>query len=309
MLRICLCLTILGTTVVHADDWPQWMGLKRDNVWRETGLVDTLPKDPKIVWRAPIAGGYSGPAVAAGKVYVTDYETNDDVKVGNFERKASTGTERILCLDEKTGKEIWSVPHPETYTISYPAGPRSTPVVENGKVYAQLAEGQLICLDANSGKKVWEKNLKQVYNTKVALWGYSSQPLIDGNKLIVIAGGDGSHCVALNKENGDEIWRTGTATEQGYSPPLIIQQAGVRQLVLCSPDAIYAVGLHRSPTRPRVFLPRGRPGGPVSTPPPSMLNGAHTWMGVSFSLRRAASNACGVRGSRAALFVLVARVR
>ncbi len=245
MLRICLCLTILGTTlgttVVHADDWPQWMGLKRDNVWRETGVVETLPKDPKIVWRAPVAGGYSGPAVAAGKVYVTDYETKDEVKVGNFERKASTGTERVLCLDEKTGKEIWSVPHPETYTISYPAGPRSTPVVDNGKVYAQLAEGQLYCLDATSGKKVWEKNLKQVYNTKAALWGYSSQPLIDGNKLIVIAGGEGSHCVALNKENGDEIWRTGTATEQGYSPPLIIQQAGVRQLVLCSPDAIYSV--------------------------------------------------------------------
>ena len=123
MLRICLCLimlgTTLGTTVVHADDWPQWMGLKRDNVWRETGVVDTLPKDPKIVWRAPVAGGYSGPAVAAGKVYVTDYETKDEVKVGNFERKASTGTERVLCLDEKTGKEIWSVPRPETYTISY----------------------------------------------------------------------------------------------------------------------------------------------------------------------------------------------
>lgn len=241
MLRTWLCLTILGATVAQADDWPQWMGPKRDNVWRETGLVDKLPSEPKIVWRTPVGGGYSGPAVAGGKVYVTDYVTKDEVKVDNFARKQSTGMERILCLDEKTGKQLWMQQQPETYTISYPAGPRATPIVHDGKVYAHGAEGQLACLNANSGDVVWTKSLKEAYKTKAALWGYSSQPLIDGIKLIVLAGGDGSHCVALNKDTGEEIWRTGTATEQGYSPPLIIHQAGVRQLVLCSPDAVYAV--------------------------------------------------------------------
>ena len=241
MLRTIVCLTLLATSVVHADDWPQWMGPKRDNVWRETGLVDSLPKEPKIAWRVPVAGGYSGPAVAGGKVYVTDYVTKDDVKVDNFTRKESTGVERILCLDEKTGKQLWAQEHPETYSISYPAGPRSTPLVHDGKVYAQGAEGQLACLIAASGDVGWAKHMKETYKTKAALWGYASQPLIDGDKLIVIAGGEGSHCVALNKNTGEEIWRTGTATEQGYSPPVIIQQAGVRQLVICSPDAIYAV--------------------------------------------------------------------
>ena len=242
MFRIWLCLAILGcSTVAQADEWPQWMGPQRDNVWRETGLVDKLPTQPKIAWRAPVAGGYSGPAVAGGKVYVTDYVTSDNVKVDNFARNQSTGTERVVCLDEKTGKQLWTQEHPESYTISYPAGPRSTPLVHDGKVYLQGAEGQLACLEAESGKIVWVKNLKETYNTKAALWGYSSQPLVDGNKLIVIAGGTGSHCVALNKTTGEEIWRTGTAREQGYSPPVIIQQAGIRQLVLCSPEAIYAV--------------------------------------------------------------------
>ena len=241
MFRTCLCLTVLSSTLVQADDWPQWMGPKRDNVWYETGVVETLPKDPKIAWRSPVAGGYSGPAVAGGKVYVTDYITKDDVKVDNFARKESTGFERILCLDEKTGKEIWSQKQPETYTISYPAGPRSTPIVHEGKVFAHGAEGAIACLNANSGEPIWSKNLKEVYKTKAALWGYSSQPLIDGKKLIILAGGDGSHCVALNKDTGEEIWRTGTATEQGYSPPLIIKHAGVRQLILCSPDAVYSV--------------------------------------------------------------------
>jgi outer membrane protein assembly factor BamB len=236
-----MAFVVLSATVAQADDWPQWMGPKRDNVWRETGLVETLPKEPKIVWRAPVAGGYSGPAVAGGKVYVTDYVTKENVKVDNFSKKEFSGIERILCLDEKTGKELWFQQSPVVYSISYPAGPRSTPIIHDGKVYFHGAEGIISCHTAATGEVIWSKNLKEAYKTKTALWGYSSQPLIDGNKLIILAGGEGSHCVALNKDTGDEIWRTGTATEQGYSPPLIIEQAGVRQLVLCSPDAIYAV--------------------------------------------------------------------
>lgn len=228
-------------SVARGDDWPQWMGPGRDNVWRESGVVETLPAQPRYLWRTPIAGGYSGPSIAAGKVYVSDYVTKDDVKTDNFKRNESTGVERILCLDEKTGKELWKQERLEKYTISYPAGPRSTPLVHEGKVYMQGAEGWLACFNATTGEPVWQKNLKETYKTKAALWGYASQPLIDGIKLILLAGGEGSHCVALNKDTGDEIWRTGTATEQGYSPPLIIRQAGVRQLVLVSPDAVYAV--------------------------------------------------------------------
>jgi outer membrane protein assembly factor BamB len=236
-----LGLLLLTGSLAQADEWPQWMGPKRDNVWRESGLVETLPKEAKIAWRAPVGGGYSGPAVAGGKVYVTDYVTKDNVKVDNFDRKSSTGTERVICLDEKTGKELWKGEHEETYAISYPAGPRSTPLVHGGKVYVQGAEGDLACLDAQTGKPVWGKSLKATYRTKAALWGYASQPLIDGDNLILLAGGNGSHCVALNKNTGEEVWRTGTATEQGYSPPVIIEMAGARQLILCSPDAIYSV--------------------------------------------------------------------
>ncbi|RLS44531.1 MAG: pyrrolo-quinoline quinone, partial [Planctomycetota bacterium] len=99
MRRIWLCVAVLGcAAVARGDDWPQWMGPKRDNVWRETGLVDELPKEPKILWRAPVAGGYSGPAVAGGKVYVTDYVTSDNVKIDNFDRKEFTGVERIHCF-------------------------------------------------------------------------------------------------------------------------------------------------------------------------------------------------------------------
>ena len=78
-------LLLLTAVTCHADDWPQWMGPNRDNIWRESGIIENFPENgPKVLWRTPIAGGYSGPAVANGKVFITDYVTSDNVKVGNF---------------------------------------------------------------------------------------------------------------------------------------------------------------------------------------------------------------------------------
>ena len=226
----------------RADDWPQWMGPRRDNVWREEGIVDEFPADgPRVLWRAPLAGGYAGPAVAAGRVFITDYVTDADVKVANFERKTSTGTERVLCLDEATGKILWKHEYPVTYTIAYPAGPRCTPTVAGDRVYTLGAEGDLFCFDVPTGKILWSRDLKKDYATKAALWGWASHPLVDGDRLICIAGTDTAHAVALDTRSGREIWRAGKAPEQGYVPPSIIEAAGVRQLVLVKPDGVYAV--------------------------------------------------------------------
>ena len=226
----------------NADDWPQWMGPERDNVWRESGVIGQFPVGgPKVLWRSKVAGGYSGPAVADGVVVVSDYVTRDNVKVANFERKKFTGIERVLCLDESTGKEKWRHEYPVEYNISYPAGPRCTPIVHKGLVYVLGAEGHLTCLDLKSGKVRWSKDFKKEFNTKAALWGYASHPLIDGDKLICIVGGEGSHAVAFNRKSGEEIWRNLTSPEQGYSPPTIIEAAGKRQLILVRPNGVSSV--------------------------------------------------------------------
>ncbi len=238
---ICFLL-LLTTATCHADDWPQWMGPNRDNVWRESGIIQKFPENgPKVLWRTPIAGGYSGPAVAGGKVFITDYVTSDDVKVGNFERKEFTGTERVLCLDEATGEVQWKHDYPVKYTVSYPSGPRCTPNVDGNLVYTLGSEGDLFCFDIPTGKIVWSKDLKAEYGTKAALWGYAAHPLIDGDNLLTLAGGSGTHIVALNKLTGVEKWRSSTSKEQGYSPPTIIEFAGDRQLILYRPDAVSSV--------------------------------------------------------------------
>jgi outer membrane protein assembly factor BamB len=227
---------------VEADDWPQWMGPKRDNVWREEGLLEKFPeRGPRIVWRVPVAGGYAGPAVAGGRVFVTDYVTDDNVKVDNFDRNEFSGIERMLCLDEATGEEKWKHQYPVKYTISYPAGPRCTPNIDGDKVYTLGAEGNLICFDAESGDIVWQKDLPKEFNTKTALWGYASHPLIDGDKLICLVGGESTLAVAFNKHTGEPIWQALTSPEQGYSPPTIIEAAGERQLILVRVNAVTSV--------------------------------------------------------------------
>jgi outer membrane protein assembly factor BamB len=227
---------------VRADDWPQWMGPKRDNIWREEGILEKFPEGgPEVLWRTPIAGGYAGPAVTGGKVFVTDYVTSADVKVDNFKREQFNGMERVLCLDQKTGKEKWKHEYPVKYNISYPAGPRCTPLVHEGKVYTLGAEGNLFCFEVDSGKVVWSKDLKETYNTKSALWGYAAHPIIDGKKLITLVGGEGSHVVAFDKDTGAEIWKAGTQSEQGYSPVLFTEAGGKRQLIVACPKAVYSL--------------------------------------------------------------------
>ena len=234
----------LSCGAVSADDWPQWMGPQRDNVWREDGLLEKFPAGgPKVLWSTPVAGGYSGPAVSGGKVCITDYVTADNVKVDNFDRREFSGTERIHCLDEATGKVLWTHEYPVKYSISYPAGPRCTPVMHEGLVYALGAEGHLFCLSTDSGKVVWSHDLKKEYSTTAPLWGYAAHPLIDGDNLLTLAGGEGTHIVALNGLTGKEVWRSTSsgAQGQGYCPPTIINHGGARQLIMYKPDAVVSL--------------------------------------------------------------------
>ncbi len=243
MLRLALFGLAAATALTaSAADWPQWMGPNRDNTWREEGVADSFPAGgPKILWRVPVKGGYAGPAVARGKVYCSEYASATDLGEGNFGRKEADGTETVFALDQKTGKRLWEHSYPVRYTISYPAGPRATPTVDGELVYFLGAEGVLLACNADTGAIVWKRDLRTDYGTKAALWGYAAHPVIDGQKLITLAGGEGSHVVALDKATGKELWKSQSQPEQGYSPPVIITAAGVRQLIVAGPSAIRAL--------------------------------------------------------------------
>jgi len=226
---------------LQADDWPQWLGPKRDAVWRETGIVERFPASGlQAVWRTPVSSGYTGPAVAGGRVYVMDrVRAAAAADPGSaFQRGDAPSKERVLCLDERTGAVLWQHEYDCRYTVSYPAGPRATPTVADGKVYTLGAEGHLRCLDAASGKLVWSRHFKTDFGAGTPMWGFAGHPLIDGRRLFCMAGGKGSLAVALDKDSGEVLWRALDAKEPGYSAPMIFQGGGPQQLIVWHPESL-----------------------------------------------------------------------
>lgn len=224
-----------------ADDWPQWLGPRRDDVWRERGIPQRFPTNgPTVRWRGSIGGSYSGPAVAAGRVFLLDRPAASDssaTQSSNPSPKTSR-EERVLCLDAETGNEIWGYAYPREYAIGYPEGPRTTPTVSGGRVYTLGAMGDLLCLEAGSGKLIWAHNFPQDYQAKPPAWGWAAHPLLDGDRLICLVGGSNSAVVAFQKDTGKELWRALNAVEIGYVPPVIYTVAGRRQLIIWHPDAV-----------------------------------------------------------------------
>jgi outer membrane protein assembly factor BamB len=240
-LRPWLALAVLAVFSLRADDWPQWLGPQRDGVWRETSIVEKFPAAGlKVRWRAEIGAGYSGPAVANGRVYVMDRRLGEGVKNPSnpFAQTTIPGVERVLCLDESDGRVLWKHEYDCPYGVSYPAGPRVTPTVHDGKVYTLGAEGNLLCLDAEKGSVLWSRDFKTDFGTKTPLWGFAGHPLVDGKKLICLVGGEGSVAVAFDKDTGKELWRALSAKEPGYAPPMIYEFAGKRQLITWHPQAV-----------------------------------------------------------------------
>jgi outer membrane protein assembly factor BamB len=223
--------TLAATSASLADDWPQWLGPNRDSVWREAGMLDTFPPGgPTVRWRVPIGAGYSGPSVANGRVYAMDRQPSAGTNASNLER--------VLCFDESDGKLLWTHSYPCDYTVSYPAGPRVTPLVHGGKVVTLGAQGRLSCLDASSGALVWSQELTKDYGIKAPAWGFAGHPLLEGNKLICLVGGQGTTAVAFDFKNGKEVWRALSAREPGYSSPMIYELGGKRHLVIWHPEAV-----------------------------------------------------------------------
>jgi outer membrane protein assembly factor BamB len=244
MRRSLLLGVLLGLVVssARAEDWPQWLGPKRDGVWRESGILDKFPANgPPVRWRTPIGSGYTGPAVAGGKVYLADRVLADGSvnPASGFTRNVVNGKERVLCLDEANGKILWKHEYPCTYEISYPAGPRCTPTVHDGKVYALGAMGDLVCLEADTGKLLWAKNFIKDYDAPTPVWGFCGHPLVDGKKLICLVGGArDAVAVAFDKDTGKELWKALAAKEPGYCPPMIFDLNGKRQLIIWHPEAV-----------------------------------------------------------------------
>ena len=203
----CVCVACLvagaGGGGLSAEDWPEFRGEGRLGVWHETGLLKTFPADGlKARWRVPIHAGYSGPSVADGRVFVTDFETTQGMR----------GTERALALDETTGRVLWTQEWDADYSgISWEIGPGATPTVDGDRVYTLGRTGVLSAISVDTGTLLWRKDYAADYGVDRMTWGFdwgfASAPLVDGERLICFVGGSqDARVVAFDKLTGKEIW-------------------------------------------------------------------------------------------------------
>jgi outer membrane protein assembly factor BamB len=222
------------------QDWPQWNGENRDGVLSQSDGLKPVPKQGlKLLWKQPVGLGYAGPVVANGNVYVFDYQLESGQITNNpGNRDKLTGQERLICMNSTSGEVQWTHAYSRNYKLSFPGGPRATPVVSGDHVYLLGAEGDLVCLDAKKGDVVWQRNLSSDYKTTSPIWGHAAVPLVLDDQLICLAGGKGSLVVSLDRKTGKEIWRTLSGEEIGYCPPAVIDHGGVKQLIIWDPEMV-----------------------------------------------------------------------
>ena len=236
-------LTASGLTA----DWPQYLGPNRNGISPESGLLSEWPESgPTLDWTFSEAGvGFSSITVADGRIFTCGARDDEEF---------------LICIDLKTGKEVWSAPMGAKFDFDgnqWGAGPRSTPSVAAGKVIALGGDGLLICVDSQSGKLIWKQHMMKDLAGEVnpigggpgtkpgepkVGWGYSWSPLIDGNKVVGFPGGPKGAAAAWDLETGNLLWRSSDFTDQAsYASPVAAEIDGVSQYIFLHNDGLTGI--------------------------------------------------------------------
>lgn len=223
-----LALTGMASTQAPARaEWFQWRGPDRDGISQETGLLQDWPKSgPPQVWRTAGAGnGYSSFSASGGRLYTLG---------------ARAGNEYVMAFDRATGKKVWEYQNGRRYENDRGDGPRSTPTVEDDRLYVLGGSGDLTCLENATGKKIWSINLIQKFDGRNPYWGYSESPLIVGDRILVNAGGPRASIVAIAKADGATLWQN-HSDEAGYSSPMLMRTGSLNQVIFFTGSRTLAV--------------------------------------------------------------------
>ena len=213
-----------------AADWPQWRGPNRDDVSKETGLLQSWPKEgPKLLWTFRNAGeGYSAPVIIGDMMYCMG---------------ADSQNETIYALDLRTQMKKWSTPINPRKTLDRGDGPRGATAADGDLLYGLSSQGVLICVKASNGDKSWSVDChKDLGGDMQSGWGYSESPLVDGDQVVCTPGGKNGTMAALNKKTGEVIWRSKDWTDKAaYASIVAADLRGVHQYVQMTGDNVAGV--------------------------------------------------------------------
>ncbi len=199
-------------------DVPQFFGPNRDGIITGARLArDWNAAPPKELWRQPIGAGWSAFAVVGGRAFTQEQRGEN---------------EAVTCYDVLTGKLIWTHTNAAHFAEwKSGEGPRATPAVFRGHVFAYGATGILDCLDAATGQRVWTRDVLKENNLENLEWGVSASPLVF-DEMVVVSGGNKHEptLLAFVRSTGEPLWRSGS-DRPGYSSPVLATFAGRRVIV------------------------------------------------------------------------------
>jgi outer membrane protein assembly factor BamB len=189
--------------------FPGFFGPERDG--RVDAALDPAwtARPPTLLWRRDVGAAWSGIVVEAGRAVTQEQQDAE---------------EAVTAYDMATGRPLWRQAVQARFETTLAGlGPRATPTIAAGRVYALGATGRLSCLELMTGAPVWAVDV----GAPVPEYGFASSPLVDGDAVIVQAGGP---LAAFDRATGAKRW-TSASDDTGYASPRLVELAGRRQVV------------------------------------------------------------------------------
>jgi outer membrane protein assembly factor BamB len=192
--------------IARAEDWPNWRGPNHNGMSNEKNFLAEFPNQgPHVAWKANVGLGFSSFVIADGRAFTAGHDK---------------GSDTVFCFDARSGKEIWKHSYPaELGDKFFEGGTTGSPTVDGKHLYWLSRWGDLFCFDAVSGKIIWNRQIVKETNPRLPDWGFTGSPTVYKNSLILNVGEAG---MALDKETGKELWKSGLDVAAGYSTPLIV---------------------------------------------------------------------------------------
>lgn len=195
----------------------QWRGPNRDGIFTETGLLKTWPEGgpQQILEVEKIGKGWSSPIFDGNTIYVTGMIDTLD----------------YLSAIDMQGNIKWQVPYGRSWNKSFP-DTRSTPTIENERIYVQSGTGRLVCFEKATGKEIWAVDVDKDFECEYHIWGNSETPLLVDDKVICTPGGKKTSVVAFDKMTGKLVWQSKSlGGQRAYASPTIYKYNGFRYIL------------------------------------------------------------------------------